>query len=208
MAASRCALHVHDVHVHDSDVVALQLLYVDLLLTTWSIMGCLPTCCRYELQIDFLEAVFGCSKELDIDHLVECTTCEGSGVKAGTSPAPCVQCAGQGQLIQNVRTPLGTFQQVSTCPRCEGRGQMQTACEKCGGDGRTRSMKKISLTVPAGGSHAVRSRPVHATVRHAHEMMMACTANDGKCQVVVGCMCMCNLLGDSLPALSSVQEHC
>jgi hypothetical protein len=26
-------------------------------------------CCRYELQIDFLDAVFGCKKELEIMHL-------------------------------------------------------------------------------------------------------------------------------------------
>ena len=52
--------------------------------------------------------------------------------------------------MQAVRTPLGAFQQVSSCPRCEGAGQVFVPCEKCGGDGRIRENKRISLKVPAG----------------------------------------------------------
>jgi DnaJ-class molecular chaperone len=62
--------------------------------------------------VDFLDAVFGCSKEIEIDRLVGCTTCEGSGNKPGTTPVTCPQCGGSGQLVQAVRTPLGAFQQV------------------------------------------------------------------------------------------------
>jgi molecular chaperone DnaJ len=40
---------------------------------------------RYDLQIEFLDAVFGCEKELDCVRLEECDSCTGSGVK-GTSP--------------------------------------------------------------------------------------------------------------------------
>lgn len=29
--------------------------------------------CRYDLQLDFLEAVFGCSREIDVDRLAACT---------------------------------------------------------------------------------------------------------------------------------------
>lgn len=49
-----------------------------------------------------------------------------------------------------MRTPLGTFQQVSLCARCEGTGQTFTPCPKCQGDGRVRETKRISLKVPAG----------------------------------------------------------
>lgn len=97
-----------------------------------------------------MDAVFGCKKEIEIDRLATCATCDGSGQKPGTTPTTCTQCNGAGQLISNVRTPLGVFQQLQTCPRCQGRGQMVTPCEKCGGDGRTRTSKKIALTVPAG----------------------------------------------------------
>jgi DnaJ-class molecular chaperone len=70
----------------------------------------------YELQLDFSEAVFGCQKEIEIDRLEECPSCEGSGVKAGTSPTTCTQCGGSGQMMSAVRTPLGMFQQVG-CDR-------------------------------------------------------------------------------------------
>ncbi|KAI8473278.1 MAG: chloroplast DnaJ-like protein 1 [Monoraphidium minutum] len=113
---------------------------------------------RYDLQIDFLEAVFGCKKEIDIDRLASCGTCSGSGQKAGTTPSTCTQCNGTGQLVSNVRTPLGVFQQLQGCPRCQGRGQMVTPCEKCGGDGRVRTSKKIALTVPAGVDKGSRLR--------------------------------------------------
>eukprot|EP00878_Enallax_costatus_P014283 GHUV01014941.1.p1 GENE.GHUV01014941.1~~GHUV01014941.1.p1 ORF type:complete len:290 (+),score=68.17 GHUV01014941.1:782-1651(+) len=112
----------------------------------------------YELQLDFLDAVFGCKKELEIMHLTGCKTCTGSGVKPGTQATTCTMCQGTGQLIQAVRTPLGAFQQVTTCGRCEGLGQSFTACEKCGGDGRERETKRIQLTVPAGIDNGARLR--------------------------------------------------
>lgn len=90
---------------------------------------------RHDLQIDFLEAVFGAQKEINISHLEECGTCSGSGVKAGTTPSTCSTCQGQGQVIQTVRTPLGVFQQVSACPACNGAGETSTPCNKCQGDG-------------------------------------------------------------------------
>ena len=40
---------------------------------------------RYDLQLDFLEAVFGAQREIDVSRLEGCETCSGSGVKAGAS---------------------------------------------------------------------------------------------------------------------------
>ena len=57
--------------------------------------------------------------------------------------------------LQNVRTgrklTCCSSGQVSTCPECEGVGETSTPCGTCGGDGRVRKSKRISLTVPAGG---------------------------------------------------------
>jgi molecular chaperone DnaJ len=113
---------------------------------------------RFDLEIDFLEAVFGCEKELDVMRLEDCDTCSGSGVKAGTRPSTCGTCGGQGQVIATVRTPLGNFQQVTTCQACGGNGQTSTPCPKCGGDGRVRKSKRISLRVPAGVDSGSRLR--------------------------------------------------
>lgn len=53
---------------------------------------------RADVTLEFQDAVFGCQKEVDISHLEECTTCEGSGAKAGATPRTCSQCGGQGQV--------------------------------------------------------------------------------------------------------------
>ncbi|MEW5299676.1 MAG: hypothetical protein WDW36_002667 [Sanguina aurantia] len=113
---------------------------------------------RYDLQIDFLEGVFGCSQEIEVGRMMACDTCNSTGVKKGTSPSTCNQCAGQGQLLQTIRTPLGNFQQVSVCPRCEGSTQIFVACDSCGGDGRVKEEKRISLKVPAGVDSGSRLR--------------------------------------------------
>ena len=67
----------------------------------------------YSLGVDFLDAVFGTTTDIEIDHLEDCGTCEGSGVKAGTTPSTCSTCGGQGQVMSAMRTPLGVFQQVT-----------------------------------------------------------------------------------------------
>ena len=67
---------------------------------------------RYDLQLDFLEAVFGFNSEIEISRLVTCDTCTGSGVKPGTTASTCARCGGGGNVVQQVRTPLGTFNQV------------------------------------------------------------------------------------------------
>lgn len=41
-------------------------------------------------------------------------------------------------------------QQLMTCPDCQGTGESFTPCGTCGGDGRVRKSKRISLRVPAG----------------------------------------------------------
>jgi molecular chaperone DnaJ len=105
---------------------------------------------RYDLEIDFKEAVFGCEKELEVMRLEECGTCTGSGVKAGTRPSTCGTCGGTGQVVTTARTPLGNFQQVVVCSACGGAGQTAAPCSACGGDGRVRRSKRISLRVPPG----------------------------------------------------------
>ncbi|CAL8468943.1 g8484 [Coccomyxa elongata] len=105
---------------------------------------------KYELKLDFLDAVFGASKEIEVSRLEACAACTGSGIKAGTSASTCSTCGGSGQVVQAVRTPLGVFQQVMTCPDCEGAGERSTPCNTCGGDGRVRKSKRIALRVPPG----------------------------------------------------------
>src|SRR4051812_37742128 len=49
---------------------------------------------RYELEITFEEAAFGCEKTIAIPRLIGCETCKGQGAKPGTAPRTCPQCQG------------------------------------------------------------------------------------------------------------------
>lgn len=113
---------------------------------------------RFDLTLPFMEAVFGAEKELECSRLETCEKCNGSGNKPNTTPSRCSQCNGQGQVISVAQTPLGTFQQVATCPRCRGAGEISDPCETCRGDGRVRKTKRISVKVPAGVDSGTRLR--------------------------------------------------
>lgn len=113
---------------------------------------------RYNLVLNFKDAVFGTDKEIEVTRLENCSTCNGSGAKPGTKPTTCKTCGGQGQVVTAARTPLGDFRQVSTCQVCGGTGESATSCTACRGDGRVRRTKRISLKVPAGVDSGSRLR--------------------------------------------------
>lgn len=106
---------------------------------------------RYDLELTLEEVVKGISKEIGIYHLENCTKCKGSGAEAGTSKTTCPHCNGAGQVQTVQRTILGSFSQVTMCPHCQGNGQIiKNPCSACRGTGLAKAQKKISVTVPAG----------------------------------------------------------
>jgi molecular chaperone DnaJ len=114
---------------------------------------------RYDLKLEFREAVFGGEKQIRITHLETCATCEGSGAKPGSRPRTCTTCSGSGQVRRATRTPFGSFTQVSVCPTCNGTGQViEEKCETCSGNGQDQVTKKLKITIPAGVDTGTRLR--------------------------------------------------
>jgi len=114
---------------------------------------------RFDLKLEFREAVFGGEKQIKISHLETCGTCNGSGAKAGTRPRTCGTCSGTGQVRRATRTPFGSFTQVSTCPTCNGTGQtIEDKCESCNGIGLNQVTKKLKITIPARVDSGTRLR--------------------------------------------------
>ncbi len=106
---------------------------------------------RYDLNIDFKQAIFGEQKEIKIPHLETCTTCKGIGAKPGTGPVNCSTCGGSGQVRRATRTPFGNFTQVAECPTCSGMGQtISDPCVNCGGNGVKQVRKKLRINIPPG----------------------------------------------------------
>ncbi len=102
---------------------------------------------QMSLSIDFLEAAFGSVKNISISKSVLCTSCNGSGGENGSGPATCTTCGGMGE----VRRQQGFFTIATTCPKCQGSGQMMSnPCKKCYGEGRTKRKVDLEVKIPAG----------------------------------------------------------
>ena len=106
---------------------------------------------RASVRITFLEAVFGCEKELELTMKDPCPTCHGTGAKPGTTAQTCTKCGGKGQIVYTQQSFFGTVRNVQTCPECGGTGKViKEKCTDCHGSGYIASRKKIKVTIPAG----------------------------------------------------------
>ncbi|MBO5713296.1 MAG: molecular chaperone DnaJ [Clostridia bacterium] len=104
-----------------------------------------------EVELSFLDAAKGCTKEVTYTRNEPCKTCRGTGAKNGTSYTTCSTCKGKGQ-VQYVQGN-GFFQQISTrtCSDCGGSGKKITdKCPDCNGKGFTRTKTTVSFDIPAG----------------------------------------------------------
>ncbi len=102
---------------------------------------------RYFLDVTLKESYLGISKEISFEAEKDCSTCDGSGAKKGSTPETCSYCGGTGQLVQK----QGFFSFATTCHHCDGTGQMiKNKCGSCAGSGRENFQRKISVNVPAG----------------------------------------------------------
>ncbi len=114
---------------------------------------------RYDLTIEFEEAVFGSEKEIVIRRHETCPQCQGSGAEPGTQPVRCPQCNGTGEVRRQQQTILGSFIQVATCPRCQGEREIVTTpCTQCQGQKIVQVERSISVIIPAGVDDGTRIR--------------------------------------------------
>ncbi len=106
---------------------------------------------RYDLAIEFAEAVFGVTREIKFQTLVTCTRCEGIGGEPGTEPETCPDCNGTGEQRRVAQTILGQMVNIVACKRCRGEGRVvATPCTECHGDGRVSEERILQVTIPAG----------------------------------------------------------
>jgi molecular chaperone DnaJ len=110
---------------------------------------------KFDLRLEFEEAVFGIEREITIRRAEACNDCSGTGSEGGRQPETCQQCGGRGQI----RTQQGFFSVARTCPVCSGTGSVvRHPCKVCRGDGRVQREHKILVKVPAGVENETRIR--------------------------------------------------
>ncbi|MCR4791998.1 MAG: molecular chaperone DnaJ [Lachnospiraceae bacterium] len=106
---------------------------------------------RTSVRLTFMEAVFGCKKEIELNVKEECKSCKGSGAKPGTSPETCSTCGGKGQVVRSRNSAFGLMRSVEVCPDCRGTGKIiREKCPDCRGTGYISIKKRYSVDFPAG----------------------------------------------------------
>ncbi|MBX5480845.1 MAG: molecular chaperone DnaJ [Myxococcaceae bacterium] len=109
---------------------------------------------RYNLEISFEEAAFGCDVQVKVPRPKRCDECEGTGSKS-RQLRTCPTCGGEGE----VRFTQGFFAVSRTCSQCQGAGQIITdPCPKCHGRGKVDSESSLTVSIPAGVDTGTRVR--------------------------------------------------
>lgn len=103
------------------------------------------------LKVTLAEAAFGGSREIAVDTAVTCGSCSGAGTAQGTEPTQCPMCRGRGEVQSVQRSFLGQVMTARACPQCQGFGTVILhPCPECSGDGRVRTRRTLTISIPAG----------------------------------------------------------
>jgi molecular chaperone DnaJ len=102
---------------------------------------------RYDMEIDFEDAVYGADKKVTIPRMSACDKCKSTGCEPGSGRKTCTRCGGSGQVALS----QGIFSIRQTCPSCQGAGEIvEKPCKQCRGSGRVRTEKKLQIHIPPG----------------------------------------------------------
>jgi molecular chaperone DnaJ len=154
-----------------------------------------------EVELTLEEAAVGVEREVEVETLVECSECGGSGSAPGTFPIRCADCGGTGEMRQARQTMFGNVITASTCTRCGGTGQrIESPCRACDGRGRIRTTDVLTVRVPAGvddgaqlrvtgrgqaGVRGGRSGDLYVAIRVAPHAIFRRVGDDLGCEVNV-----------------------
>ena len=107
------------------------------------------------LTLSFDDALDGVTVPLRLSTEAPCTSCHGTGAKAGTVPRMCPTCGGSGQTSRNA----GGFALAEPCVTCRGRGLfVDDPCTSCLGSGRGLSSRTVQARIPAGVKNGAKIR--------------------------------------------------
>ena len=97
------------------------------------------------------EAAFGVTREVTVTLPQRCGACAGTGCSPGTSPVPCEDCAGSGEIRRVRNSILGQMVTAMPCARCSATGsRIESPCTTCRGDGRVNGSSTLTVQIPAG----------------------------------------------------------
>ncbi len=104
-----------------------------------------------EIEATFKESIFGTERNVLLNKVSKCSTCNGAGGEASKGKVKCDRCNGNGKVSEARRTLMGVMQTVRECEYCDGVGQVyKDKCITCKGNGVMSSRQEIKVVVPAG----------------------------------------------------------
>jgi molecular chaperone DnaJ len=114
---------------------------------------------RIRLDVTLEEIAHGAERTIRIEREETCPACFGTGAEKGSAPEMCSTCKGAGQVRYSRQTAFGSFTQIATCSKCRGAGKViRRPCRECGGGGRARLPREITVKIPAGVEEGTRLR--------------------------------------------------
>ena len=103
------------------------------------------------LVISFMEAAFGCEKEITVTRRERCSQCDGTGAKSNSDYVTCSECGGSGRVTYTQQTIFGMTRTTGICRNCGGRGKVvKEKCPNCRGTGLKTVTAKIKVKIMAG----------------------------------------------------------
>ena len=111
------------------------------------------------MRVDLAECATGVTKQVTVDTAILCDVCIGKGTHGNSTPVTCDTCGGHGEVQSVQRSLLGQVMTSRPCPVCGGVGEViPDPCHRCGGDGRVRARREVSVKIPAGVGEGMRVR--------------------------------------------------
>lgn len=106
---------------------------------------------RIKVKLTLEEAATDTVKKIKVKKHVPCEHCNGTGAKDEHSKETCPTCHGSGQEVRQQRSMFGIMQQVTTCSRCNGTGEIiKDPCTHCHGQGVVQGEEVMEISIPAG----------------------------------------------------------
>ncbi|MGR4000351.1 MAG: molecular chaperone DnaJ [Alphaproteobacteria bacterium] len=107
------------------------------------------------MSVSLEEAFSGVRRRIQLNVLVACESCEGTGSADKEVARVCDQCRGRGRQVER----RGLFAVQRPCGGCGGLGRIvESACRRCRGQGRIEGRPEIEVRVPAGVESGMRLR--------------------------------------------------
>lgn len=104
-----------------------------------------------DIELSFEDAIFGAERNILLNKISNCKTCDGSGGKKGAEMIICKQCNGKGKIREMKRSIFGSIEMNRVCDSCAGSGKIpKEKCNICDGLGILKHAEEIRVKIPAG----------------------------------------------------------